>query len=130
MKERASGMEGNWEVEEDNEQEEEKWRIWDKRGNLLWPTGGKIEKKRSGLYHESLVGLVQLGEVWASKCPPPSLNFLRLLLASTPVFATWAGFVNYYILNFLKRITPFLVAQSYYINSHYKFGANCFSNMI
>jgi hypothetical protein len=35
MEERASGMEGNREVEDDNEQEEEKWRIWDKRGNLL-----------------------------------------------------------------------------------------------
>jgi RPA family protein len=41
MEERASGMEGNREVEDDNEQEEEKWRIWDKRGNFFVTSGGQ-----------------------------------------------------------------------------------------
>lgn len=76
MEERASGIVGNREVEEAGITSKKKKNGGSGiREEIYSDLRGKIEKKRSGFYHESLVGLVQLGEVELRNVRLPLLTF-------------------------------------------------------
>jgi len=75
MEERASRVEGNREVEEDNKQEEENGGSGIREEIYSEFGGAKSRRREMVFYHESLVGLVQLGEVELRNVRLPLLTF-------------------------------------------------------